>query len=158
MVNITPIPIQDISINILERILSDAKRRGECLEHKNKHHTGYTYTRIRGKKYPIHRVMAVVSAGADDTSMVVDHLCSNRSCIRPSHLEFVTSAENNRRAGSIKFLEAESKRRSSLTKCLSGHSLDNAREWVRPSGTIKRICRECHRINEANRRKRVSDG
>lgn len=31
--------------------------------------------------------------------MVIDHLCGNRLCINPGHLELVTRGENNRRGG-----------------------------------------------------------
>lgn len=67
--------------------------------------------------------------------MQIDHLCLNRLCVRPSHLELVTPAENTRRS---KF--------SRLT-CRFGHPLDGRR-----GGGKRRYCLTCHRDQETKRR------
>lgn len=40
------------------------------------------------------------------------------------------------------------------THCAAGHPYDeeNTRVYVRPNGVTDRVCRECHRLNEAGRR------
>ena len=68
----------------------------------------------------------------------IDHLCRVRPCVRTSHLETVTNAENIRRG------EAGINHRSK-THCSHGHSYDEANTYVKPSG--KRECRECHRTS-----------
>ena len=35
--------------------------------------------------------------GPIPAGMVIDHLCRNRNCVRPDHLEVVTPAQNTRR-------------------------------------------------------------
>jgi len=51
------------------------------------------------KKYaPAHRVAYELLVGPIPAGLSLDHLCRNRSCINPQHLEPVTVAENNRRA------------------------------------------------------------
>lgn len=44
-----------------------------------------------------HRVLYELFVGPIPAGKHLDHLCRNRSCVRPSHLEPVTVAENNRR-------------------------------------------------------------
>ncbi len=44
-----------------------------------------------------HRLVYMLSYGPIDEDLVLDHLCLNRSCVRPSHLEMVTQEENIRR-------------------------------------------------------------
>ena len=60
----------------------------------------------------------------------IDHLCRNRPCVNPEHLEPVTRLENIRRAAAIK------------TCCPAGHPYDEANTYTRP-GTVHRKCRTC---------------
>ena len=56
--------------------------------------TGYCKIRFRGKIQQAHRVSYIVFKGEIADDMQIDHLCRNRACIRPEHLEAVTREEN----------------------------------------------------------------
>lgn len=45
-----------------------------------------------------HRIAWEVAVGPIPDGMHIDHLCQNKGCINPEHLEVVTPGENNRRA------------------------------------------------------------
>lgn len=44
-----------------------------------------------------HRLAYELTHGPFPAGLTIDHLCNNRGCVRPSHLEPVTQAENVRR-------------------------------------------------------------
>lgn len=67
-----------------------------------------------------------------------DHLCRNRACVNPTHLEWVDRTTNIRRGES----PAAIHRRQ--TRCIHGHPFDAANTYVLPDG--ERACRECGRI------------
>src|SRR5574343_577802 len=60
----------------------------------------------------------------------IDHLCREKLCVNPLHLEDVTQAENNRRAAAAR------------TSCRHGHPLVEYRNHY---GKSHRWCRTCHR-------------
>jgi hypothetical protein len=45
-----------------------------------------------------HRVSYELSIAKIPQDMTIDHLCLNKKCVNPSHLEVVTASENGRRA------------------------------------------------------------
>src|SRR3990167_10659382 len=83
----------------------------------------------------------------------LDHLCRNRACVNPDHLEPVSARENTIRGTSI------TGRNARKTHCQQGHALvgENLASW-HPN----RACRTCNIINgrayrAANREKLIAD-
>lgn len=110
---------------------------------------GYGRVGFGGKKNTavVHRLVLVWATGQDiPEGYDVDHLCRNRACIRPDHLEAVTRRENMRRGLSI---GSETIRLDDLAGiCPRGHNLRAADAWVTPAGGNRR-CRLC--VNERAR-------
>ena len=80
--------------------------------------------------------------GSIPSDREIDHLCRVRHCVRPEHLDLVTTRTNLLRGRSFAAVNAHK------THCVNGHSLedqDNVYAW-----RGRRKCRTCHR--EADRR------
>lgn len=107
---------------------------------------GYARLCWNAKKVYAHRIAYQLLVGPIPEGMQLDHLCRNRRCVNPDHLEPVTHAENVRRGLSGAYLRAR-------THCPKGHPYDQANTYVSNSGS--RNCRACHSASSHSRWLRV---
>jgi HNH endonuclease len=85
-----------------------------------------------------HRVAYELLIGEIPDGLTIDHLCRNKLCQNPAHMEPVTGGENTRRA------------HAAITHCPAGHPYDEANTY-RVNST--RYCRACGRARAAARRR-----
>lgn len=96
------------------------------------------YGRLRLTKHTevaAHRFSYELLVGPIPEGLQIDHLCRNRSCVNPAHLEPVTCQENLLRGLTI------AARNAAKTHCPRGHSYSGENLYRKPNGG--RECRAC---------------
>ncbi len=94
---------------------------------------------VRARPRGAHRWAYEHLIGPVPDGLEPDHLCRNKGCVNPSHLEPVTHRENMLRGNTVPARYARQ------THCLRGHPFDEANTYHPPSSR-KRVCRECRGI------------
>ena len=90
-----------------------------------------------------HRVFYVIAKGPIPEGLVLDHLCENKGCVNPDHLDPCGRGENVRRHFE-----------KNVTHCPQGHEYTPENTYRGRGG---RRCNECHRQQErARRRERIA--
>jgi hypothetical protein len=101
--------------------------------------TGYGNIWWDGTTQSAHRVAYELATGTIPAGLTIDHLCSNRACVNPAHLEPATQQVNNNRGGSPSAIN------SRKTHCINGHEFTSKNTYIHPKrGT--RLCRKCRDI------------
>lgn len=102
------------------------------------------FTPYTGKSMGAHRWAYEFLRADIPKGLHLDHLCHNRSCVNPWHLEPVTCRVNVLRAP-----------KNMKTHCPHGHEWTPENTRI-PKGTDQKVCRECcrRRAREYGQRKR----
>jgi hypothetical protein len=107
---------------------------------------GYGLFRFNGKTSKAHRVSYIITFGEIADGLVIDHLCKNKKCVNPEHLDPVSQGENVVRglAGKVNNFQ------STKTHCKSGH------QYSRITKDGYRLCGQCRSEQTMKSRKRKS--
>ena len=97
--------------------------------------TGYGNASWRGQRVSAHRAAYEILRGPIPDGLHIDHLCRNRSCCNPAHMEPVPARENVLRG------ESPSAQQARQTHCIHGHPLAGANLYVDRRG--RRHCVTC---------------
>ncbi|MBA4754589.1 MAG: HNH endonuclease [Sphingobium sp.] len=96
---------------------------------------GYGVTRRNSKTIRVHNLVYEQEVGLIPQGLELDHLCRNKSCCNPGHLEPVTRLENNVRRPIVVDARAAS-------HCPNGHLWTEANTYRNPRSN-SRVCRAC---------------
>lgn len=69
----------------------------ECWDFKGCLKAGYGVVLINHVQHQAHRLAYVATYGPVPEGLEIDHLCRNKRCVNPAHLEAVTRSQNMRR-------------------------------------------------------------
>ena len=139
----------------IERTMSYISKSNDCWVWLGKPaSTGYGQIgfgkRSERKTRNAHRVVYELLVGDIPEGKQLDHLCRNRMCVNPAHLEPVTQRENLLRGDTIPA------KNSSKTNCIRGHKLtvDNTRDYAGRGG---RQCKTCVYIRQKEHRQKQKE-
>lgn len=100
---------------------------------------GYARLWVDGKNVLAHRWSYEHHRGPIPAGLVIDHLCRNRACVNPYHLEPVTTLENVLRGIGP---EVAAARCQAITHCPQGHEYNEENTFMTANG---RSCKTCKR-------------
>lgn len=127
--------------------------RGACSDDECWEWQGYTtpsgYGRVTFMRRPffVHRLSYELYVAPIPVGLTIDHLCRNRRCFNPCHLEPVSVRENIMRAEGVAAINA------AKTHCVRGHHLTPESTYTTQG---KRNCKACVRVRHERKKMRAA--
>ncbi len=125
----------------INRFWRYSERESDCWNWTHQRSSdGYPRLWDGARKVQAHRFSYEYFIGPIPNGLTIDHLCRNRGCVNPYHLEPVTIAENTRRGFSAAAMNARK------THCIRGHPFDSSNLLLKgknSDGINTRECRTC---------------
>lgn len=146
----------------IETFWTKVQFSGFCWHYGDYKYTNHTNISLNGKATGVHTVAYEYLMGKVPLGLELDHLCYNKRCVNPDHLEPVTHAENIRRAWARKkeheqgMFKGAGLRSTSEGQCRQGHTLAEVGvlHSKRSSGRLRLKCKQCQKEIQARWRRR----
>lgn len=100
---------------------------------------GYGNVGYQGRTVSAYKLFFELFVHIVPKPLTLDHLCRNRKCVNPAHLEPVTNKENVLRGVSPMAINA------AKTHCINGHPFDEANTYFRRNNK-GRDCKMCRNL------------
>lgn len=130
----------------MHRFMNSIEVSGKCwLWQKGTDVNGYGQFSIRGVMLKAHRFIYEVYENKIPADKEIDHLCRQKNCVNPEHLEAVPHSVNMKRIS------------LSMSSCRAGHEYNevNTRNYLNKQGKLIRTCRVCDRTRRRNARAKI---
>ena len=114
----------------------------------NRRISGYGRLQVEGRETQAHRFAYELLIGPIPDGLDIDHLCRNRGCVNPAHMEPVTPTENTLRGVGAAAINARK------THCIRGHPFNLLNTVYRQGFRQCRTCEE-KRWRSARERNRI---
>ncbi len=128
-----------------DRFWSKVEQVGDCWEWTAARTNGYGVFRLAGRNFSAHRLAYELMVAEIPDGLQIDHLCRNRACVNPAHMEPVTNRENTLRGLAPAVNRA---RELNGDTCSRGHRYaDPGVTYVTSRGY--RVCRRCKALRRS---------
>ena len=126
----------------MDKILQKVEKTSTCWNWLGEiTNQGYGRLQFKNKRIKAHRFFYMLFKGKIPIGLELDHLCQNKKCVNPKHLEAVTHRENIIRAWKIRI--------KNTPNCPKGHNYSKKNLYIIKDKTGKtwRGCRKCRALN-----------